>query len=396
MSSTKRRDSNLLESPPTTPGARSFASGRTLRQGGKVLPEHARGHNRSLVLQTLFHEGAMSRADLSRETGLTRVTISDLVAELIGDGFIAEMGVREASGPGKPAILVDLDRAGHRIVGIDLSGSDAFIGAVLTLDGDIVARREVAVPLVGDVVETVVALARELVAEAHAPVLGIGVGTPGVVDDDGVILTAPNLGWAGFDLESALEQALDLPVLVANDANAAVLAEYTFGGAGADVLLVKVGRGVGSGLLGSGRPMRGAHFAAGEIGHVTVGTDGGPVCACGKVGCLEAWLAVPALEARLAAASDDDARDGVLRDAGERLGIALAPIVGVLDISEIILSGPPELLDGPLAEATVETLRARTLAEFHDGVRVRMTEQGQDIVLRGAAVMVLSGQLGVS
>jgi predicted NBD/HSP70 family sugar kinase len=226
-------------------------------------------------------------------------------------------------------------------------------------------------------------------------VLGIGVGTPGVVDDHGVILTAPNLGWVGFDLEGALRGALDLPVLVANDANAAVLAEYTFGGSGDDVLLVKVGRGVGSGLLAGGQPMRGAHFAAGEIGHVTVGTDGGPLCVCGKVGCLEAWLSVPALTARLAAASDD-AREGILRDAGERLGIALAPIVGVLDVSEIVLSGPTELLDGPLADAIVETLRTRTLAKFHDGVRVRMTEQGQDIVLRGAAVMVLSGQLGVS
>ena len=78
------------------------------------------------------------------------------------------------------------------------------------------------------------------------------------------------------------------------------------------------------------------------------------------------------------------------------LVIALAPIVGALDVSEIVLSGPDELLAGPLAEATVETIRTRTLARFHDGVRVRMTAQGQDIVLRGAAVMVLSGQLGVS
>ncbi len=393
-----QRGSSTLEPPhpPATANGRTFGPGRALRQGRKVLPEHARGHNRSLLLQTLFHQGAMSRADLSRETGLTRVTISDLISELISDGFVAEMGVREASGPGKPAILVDLDRAGHRIVGIDLSGSDAFIGAVLTLDGDIVARREVPVVTDGDIVGAVIGLARDLVADADAPVLGVGVGTPGIVDDRGVILTAPNLRWAGFDLEGALHQALGLPVLVANDANAAVLAEYTFGGAGDDVLLVKVGRGVGSGLLASGQPMRGAHFAAGEIGHVTVGTDGGPVCVCGKVGCLEAWLAVPALSSRLADAADDLARVGILRDAGERLGIALAPIVGVLDVSEIVLSGPPELLDGPLAEATVETLRARTLAEFHDGVRVRMTEQGQDIVLRGAAVMVLSGQLGVS
>src|SRR6478736_8289006 len=313
MSSTEvRRGTSPIEPPHSSgPGnGHSFGPGRPLRQGAKVLPEHARGHNRSLLLQTLFHQGAMSRADLSRETGLTRVTISDLIAELIADGFVAEMGVREASGPGKPAILVDLDRAGHRIVGIDMSGTDSFIGAVLTLDGDIVARREVALPAADDVVATVVELARELVADSHAPVLGIGVGTPGVVDDRGVILTAPHFGWAGFDLEGALQNALGLPVLVANDANAAVLAEYTFGGAGDDVLLVKVGRGVGSGLLASGQPMRGAHFAAGEIGHVTVGTDGGPACVCGKVGCLEAWLAVPPLTARLAEASDAD-RDGI-------------------------------------------------------------------------------------
>lgn len=374
---------------------RSFSAGRALRHAAKVLPEHARAHNRSLVLQTLFHQGAMSRADLSRETGLTRVTISDLVAELIDDGYVAERGLREVTGPGKPAILVDLDREGHRIVGLDLSGTDRFLGAVLTLDGEIVARLDVDVPAdPADILAVVIDLARRLVADAHAPVLGIGVGSPGIVDDRGVVLTAPNLGWHDVDLEGVLRAELGLPVLVANDANAAVLAEYTFGGAADDVLLVRVGRGVGSGLLAGGQPMRGSRFAAGEIGHVTVGTDGGPRCVCGKIGCLESWLSVPALEARLAEPDAD--RDAVLRDAGARLGIALAPIVGVLDLSEIVLSGIPELLDGPLATATVETLRTRTLAEFHDGVQVRMTAQGEDIVLRGAAVMVLSGQLGVS
>ncbi|SFI66159.1 MULTISPECIES: ROK family transcriptional regulator [Microbacterium] len=374
---------------------RSFGGGRTLRHGAKVLPEHARAHNRSLVLQTLFHQGAMSRADLSRETGLTRVTISDLVAELIADGYVAERGMREVTGPGKPAILVDLDREGHRIVGLDLSGTDTFLGAVLTLDGEIVARHEAAVPdAPADLIDVVTALARALVADAHAPVLGVGVGTPGVVDDHGVVLAAPNFGWVGLDLQGILSDALALPVLVANDANAAVLAEYTFGGAGDDLMLVKVGRGVGSALLSGGQPMRGSRFAAGEIGHVTVGTDGGPVCVCGKIGCLEAWLSAPSLTARLRDSGAD--RVEVLRDAGERLGIALAPVVGALDLSEIVLSGPSDLLDGPLAQATVETLRTRTLAEFHDGVQVRMTEQGEDIVLRGAAVMVLSGQLGVS
>lgn len=376
-------------------GGRTFGPGRSLRHAAKVLPEHARAHNRSLVLQTLFHQGAMSRADLSRETGLTRVTISDLIAELIEDGYVAERGTREVTGPGKPAILVDLDREGHRIIGLDLSRSDRFLGAVLTLDGEIVARQEASVPAdPADILATVIRLTRELVADAHAPVLGVGVGSPGIVDDHGTVLTAPNLRWTDIDLEGILRAEVSLPVLVANDANAAVLAEYTFGGAGDDVMLVRVGRGVGSGLLSGGQPMLGSRFAAGEIGHVTVGTDGGPVCVCGKVGCLEAWLSVPSLERALAEQGAD--ATAVLRDAGERLGIALAPIVGALDLSEIVLSGPSPLLDGPLAEATVETLRARTLAEFHDGVQVRMTEQGEDIVLRGAAVMVLSGQLGVS
>ena len=379
-------------------GGHSFGPGRALRQGGKVLPEHARGHNRALVLQTLFHRGAMSRADLSRETGLTRVTVSDLVAELIADGIVVETGVREASGPGKPAILVDIARDGHQIIGIDLSGPDEFLGAVLSLDGDIVERRQVARPDSADgeaSVDAVLALARELLAAATVPVLGLGVGTPGVVNPAGTVLSAPNFAWSHLPLRQRLEDALGIPVLVANDANAAVLAEYTYGGAGDDIILIKIGRGVGSGLLAGGQPLLGSRFAAGEIGHVTIATDGGPQCACGKAGCLEAWVSVPSLTGRIAEAPTAG-REGILRDAGERLGIALAPIVGALDLSEVVLSGPAELLDGPFAQATVETLRVRTLAEFHDGVRVRMTAQGQDIVLRGAAVMVLSGQLGVS
>ena len=186
-------------------------------------------------------------------------------------------------------------------------------------------------------------------------------------------------------------------MLVANDANAAVLAEHSFGDALSDMMLVKVGHGVGAGLLLGGTPLFGSRFAAGEIGHVVVGTDGGAACACGKVGCLETWLAVPRLDAALAAhRRSRRARPRSCGEPGERLGIALAPVVGALDLAEIVLSGPAELLDGPLAEAAIETLRSRTMAEFHGDLTLRMTALGQDIVMRGAAAMVLSGQLGVS
>jgi predicted NBD/HSP70 family sugar kinase len=374
----------------------AFGPGRHLRSRAKVLPEHARGHNRALVLQTLYHAGAMSRADLSRETGLTRVTISDLVAEFIADGIVIEMGVRETAGPGKPPILIDIDRNGHQILGLDLSGPHAFIGAVLSLDGEVLERREVPRPESADgdaAYAATLELARSLVAASTRPLLGVGIGTPGVVRPDGIVLSSPNLGWTSFPLEAKLGADLDLPVLARNDANAAVLAEYTFGEAKADFMLIKIGRGVGAGLITGSQPLLGSRFAAGEIGHVTVGTDGGPRCACGKDGCLEAWLS----ETRLseAVAADPSSRDEILRDAGTRMAIAIAPIVAALDLSEVVLSGPADLLDGILIDAAVETLHARTLEGVFEDALIRLTVQ-DDIVLRGAAVMVLSGQLGVS
>ena len=381
----------------------AFASGRALRPSAKSLPEHARGHNRSLVLQTLYRSGILSRADLSRATGLTRVTISDLVAELMAEKLVVEIGQRDEARPGKPATMLDINRAGFQIIGIDLSEYATFQGAVLDLDGVVLERLEV--PLDGATgaaaTAKVVALAQRLVAAATLPLLGIGVGSPGVVDLAGTVLSAPNLGWpseasAGEPLQAILAAATGHPVIVANDANAAALAEHSFGSALSDMMLIKVGHGVGAGLIIGGTALFGSRFAAGEIGHVVVGTDGGEPCACGKRGCLETWLATPRLDAALAATSDPAERTAILRRAGERLGIALAPVVGALDLAEVVLSGPVELLDGPLAEAAIQTLRSRTMAEFHGDLTLRMTALGQDIVMRGAAAMVLSAQLGVS
>ncbi|MBU1588623.1 MAG: ROK family transcriptional regulator [Actinobacteria bacterium] len=373
-----------------------FTTGRALRPTTKVLPEHARGHNRSLVLQTLYRAGQQSRADIARETGLTRVTVSDLVAELIAEGLVIETGQREDARPGKPATLLDLDRTAFQIIGIDLSEYAIFRGAVLDLDGQILHRAEL--PLAGatgtDATALVIRLAEALVGKATLPILGLGVGSPGVVDLAGVVLSAPNLGWVGEDLQGILHTRFALPVVVANDANAAALAEHSFGDADSDMMLIKVGHGVGAGLLLDGTPLFGSRFAAGEIGHVVVGTDGGLECVCGKHGCLETWLATPRLERAIAA--NLAARDEILTEAGQRLGIALAPVVGALNLAEVVLSGPTHLLDGPLAQATIDTLRNRTMAEFHGDLTLRMTTLGEDIVMRGAAVMVLSAQLGVS
>jgi len=375
-----------------------FTNGKALRPTAKVLPEHARNHNRSLVIQTLYKQGQLSRADIARETGLTRVTISDLIAELIIDGLVVETGQREGSRPGKPATMLELNSEAFDIVGVDLSDYSIFRGAVMDLRGTILHRHEIPLADSGgaDATAKVISLIEALLAAVTRPVLGVGVGSPGIVDLAGVVLSAPNLGWNDLPLQSILTERFDLPVIVANDANVAALAEHSFGEAASDMMLVKVGHGVGAGLLLGGILLFGSTFAAGEIGHVVVGTDGGMECACGKTGCLETWLATPRLDAALAAASDDDTRNTVLAEAGQGLGIALAPVVGALNLSEIVLSGPTSLLEGALKDATVETLRMRTMAKFHGDLNVRMTALGEDIVMRGAAVMVLSRMLGVS
>ena len=368
--------------------------GRPLRPRGKLLQEDARRHHRSLLLQQLFREGPASRADLARSTGLTRVTTSDLIGELVADGLVEELGAPAESRVGKPPTLVGLAADATHIVGIDLSNDDRMTGAVVDLLGRVQARHEVAIDgATGQAaVDLVHRLAAELIAMTDRPVLGIGVGSPGVVGADGTVIDAPNLAWADTPLSASLAQAFDLPVFVANDANTAVLGEHTFGETGTGGLMVlRVGTGVGAGLVLEGSLLHGHRGAAGEIGHVVVDPDG-ERCACGRNGCLETLVAVPRLRRRLAEGDPEE----VLTRVGEQLGAALAPVVGTLNLQELVLSGPQELLDGPLREAADRVIRSRTMPVSGEGLVVRASTLGEDVVLVGAAVLVLAGQLGVS
>ena len=314
-----------------------------MRATAKAVPEDARRHNRSLMLQSLISDGPLSRADLARATHLTPTSTSDLVAGLLEEGLVEDLGRRErprrrqAGHPGR-----DRARRARHIVTLDLSADEDVHGAVVNLIGKVLYRRTVArEERTGqDAVALAVRLARELTAATDQPILGVGVGSPGVVDPEGVVLEAANLGWHDLPLARHLGSVLDLPVHVANDANAAVLADYALGDESSDnLLLVKVGKGVGAGLLIAGQLFTGDRSAAGEIGHVTV-DERGELCACGRRGCLETAIAVPRLRARLAVARDERARVKVLEAAGRRLGLALATVVSALNLDDVVLSGP--------------------------------------------------------
>lgn len=379
-----------------------------LRRIGRAHPTEARAHNRAVVLQHLFQSGPESRAELSRTTGLTRVTMSALVEDLINEGLVTEMGIEDRPGKvGKRATLVGLSENTWQIAAINLTNDGSLSGAILTLGGRVVSRLDMKsmLPTGTEGIDVLTEFCRKVTDAAACQILGLGISSPGIIRPDGVIEQAPNRGWYDVPLARLLEQRLDLPVHVANDANCAALAEYTFGGAAGDGMLrIVIGHGVGAGLVMSGALMQGSEDAAGEIGHVTIvderdGADSplGPPkrCACGRSGCLETILSEPALKRTMRGLGAQD-RSARLEAIGIRLGIVLAPVVATLNISEIIVSGPEEHVNGPLLTAAAATIRERTLPRSHRTLRVRTSVLGSDGALQGAAVLVLSGRLGIA
>ena len=217
--------------------------------------------------------------------------------------------------------------------------------------------------------------------------LGVGVGTPGVVDGRGVVLDAHNLHWAGVDLTGILRRKLDLPVYVANDANTAVLAEYTFGGTtAADLMLLRIGTGVGAGLVVGGALVQGHAWAAGEIGHVVVDPAGVP-CACGRTGCLETILAAPHLRRGRPSARRPSA------PCSARCSRRWSPRS---TCTRSCSRDRPTCSTANCAKRSTRRSGERVMAASSADLVVRMSPLGDDVVLVGAAVLVLSGELGVS
>jgi predicted NBD/HSP70 family sugar kinase len=362
----------------------------------KAAPADARPRNRTLLLQTLHANGPQSRADLARHSGLTPTTVSAVTAELIADGLIAEVGRKASTTAGKPATLLGVEPDARHVVALDLSDDDVIEAAVINLSGKIVARHSQARH--GETgkkaASAIVKFTRDIARSLDRPLLGVGCATPGIVDDHGVVLTAAHVKWTDEPLAAKLTAAVDVPCYVANDANAAVLAEYgALETATENLLLVRVGGGVGAGVVIGGELFVGDQFAAGEIGHVVV-DDEGALCRCGRRGCLEAIVSAPLLAQRLNGVGDSD-RAQHLELAGRHLGIVLAALVGALNLSQIVLSGPMDLLDDRFRIAAVETIRNRTFPTVGQHVTVRFSSLGDDGVLLGAAALVLRNELGI-
>jgi predicted NBD/HSP70 family sugar kinase len=392
----------------------------------KATHRGTRVHNQGLVLRTLYDRGPVSRAEVARLTGLTRTTVSQLVGEFLSEGLAREVGRGPSTG-GKAPILVEVDGDARHVIGLDL-GERAFTGALVNLHGEI--RKTVTLPVGGrngdDALEVVYRLVDQLATETPGLLLGIGVGTPGVVDtDEGTIRWAVNLDWQDLPLGRLLRERFGVPTYVANDSQAAALAEYLFAGEGAaaNLVAIKVGHGIGAGFVLRGELFHGDGFGAGEIGHTAV-VDDGKACRCGRFGCLETVASSRAILAeatdvatatpesflaqRLAAGGAldlDDVRAGlaagdeptrrIVVAAGRFLGTAVAGLIGALNIHRIVLIGSVAALGDAWLEAVRDEAHRRSLAMLGVRTRIEIGRISTDEVVLGASALLMVRELGL-
>jgi N-acetylglucosamine repressor len=373
----------------------------------KATHAKTRAHNAALVLRALYDLGPISRADIARLTGLTRTSVGEQVSDLEREGLAIDVGRGPSTG-GKQPTLVALNANARTIITLDL-GERTFTAALANLRGEIATRTSR--DLDGRDGDDAVALVHELIEEVRAaattPILGIGVGTPGIVDQTGTIRWAVRLDWQDLPLAQILTERHGLPTVVANDSRAAAFATYLFKGdvRPANLVVIKVGRGIGAGMILRDQLFGGDGEAAGEIGHVVIDPDG-DACHCGRYGCLETVASAPAVlkasgEPSLAAlaakaADGDDRALGVVRTAGRALGGAIAHLVGALDVRQITLVGTVTALGEPWLEAIRHEATGRSLAATGNETQIDDGGTGDDVTLLGACALLLTRELGLT
>ncbi|MEO8230571.1 MAG: ROK family transcriptional regulator [Chloroflexota bacterium] len=392
----------------------------------KATHQQTRAHNSALVLRVLYHIGPISRAEIARLSGLTRTTVGELVGELLADGLAREVGRGPSTG-GKAPILVELADDARQVIAVDL-GEQAFRAAIVDLRGQIqlVVERPVD-GLDGDrALALVYELIDELAAETRETLLGIGVGTPGIVDaTSGTILWAVNLDWENLPLGDLLRDRYGVPAELANDSRAAALAIQLFGEPRAtNLVAIKVGRRIGAGVVLGGELFHGDGFGAGEIGHTVVEEDGAE-CRCGRFGCLETVASSRAivhranevaqqhadtvLGQRLAAAGEltlDDVRTAleagdeptrrIVASAGRYLGQSIAGLIGVLDVERIVLHGSVADLGEPWLAAVRDEASRRSLGLLARDTTIELAPPIGDFVVMGASALLITAELGLT
>ena len=401
-----------------------------------------RESNRLLILNCVREHSSITRAMIARNTGLSRTTVSSIMDELLKEGFVWEGDTQRAAlSGGRRVIPVHFNAAAGYILGavlgrnhltILLSDLAANLLKERTIPFETSRGAAVCLPLF-------VAELRAFVAEQHAAwskIVGLGLGMPGPLDVSLQKSAAPPLlrGWEGVNVWDVLSHELEIPVYLDNNANMGALGESRYGAGRdvADLLYLKLGTGIGGGIIMGGQLYRGNSGSAGEIGHMTVLPDG-PRCNCGNRGCLEALVGAPAIVEdarqglslkRHAAYGKGNGRDGfhqhtpphltdiaqvvqaaldgepackaALEQAGEYIGIALASLVNFFNPSLIVLDGKTSRAGEMLLLAIRRTVAERSLPNSLATTRIIPGALGGNAIPMGGIATVIEAAFGVS
>ncbi len=366
--------------------------------------DDVRRRNLSSVLTLVHRHRALSRAELTRHTGLSRSTTKDLVEELVARGLAEESPASSVSQVGRPSPIV---RPSNRIVAIAVTPEvDAVTVGVVSLGGavlEVVRRPTERIPTAADTV----AIAAQAIGDIRRSlrddqiVTAVGVAVPGLVHGpESVVQLAPNLDWHDVAIGQMLSAATDLPAYAANDANAGAIAEHLFGNHyNADHLIYVNGgpSGIGAGFVVAGGLLGGVAGYAGELGHTYVG--GGEQCHCGSIGCLETEVTQAPL-ARLLTELDRDATAGafahthaerdVLTRQARSLAIALGNAINMLNPRLIVLGGFLRVFPAFAGAALHDELTRRSMGAPRDLVRVVPATLGSDTLVIGAAELAFA------
>lgn len=379
------------------------------RRGDRDL---MRAMNRNLILNTIRSQGPLSRTQITELSGLSVGAVSQIVNDLLEDGWVNEVGESEYTG-GRRQVMLRLNPVAGYVIGLKLM-ENRVVCAVSDLETTVLNYVEH--PLTG--VHTPAATA-EMLAQIviHAlyktgitrdNVRGVGIGLAGVINGEtGVVHYSPFFHWQDVPLADMIAARLGLPVYLENDVNTLTITEQLFG-PGHDVanfVVVTIGRGIGLGVVIDHQLYRGHKGGAGELGHITLVPDG-PLCDCGKRGCLEALAADPAIfddvrdtferdvpitldSVVQAAERGDDTAHRALARSGHYLGLGLATVVNLFCPTLIIVSGEGVAAGTYRLDPMLETLRAYTFNGLLDGVEILVKPADDRAWARGAASLVV-------
>lgn len=371
--------------------------------------------NKSIVLKTIRDKSPISRAQISELTTLNKGTVSALVNELIAEDLVYEIGIGQSKGGRRP-VLLDYNNVAGYAIGVNL-GVNYILTILTDLQGNIVKNemkilKETSVESILFELKTSITA---MIAQAPAStkgIVGIGIGVPGIVDQDGYVLLAPNLGWTSVNLKELIFNEFNLPVTIQNEAHAGALGEQLFGiGKGFNNLIyASIGIGIGTGIIINNELFKGTSGFSGEMGHFIIEVNG-KRCSCGNQGCWELYASenalleqansLPVFSSTAKAELDlerliDMANSGhpdiigLFNQIGEYIGVGLTNIINTFNPELVIIGNRMAKAEKWIKEPIDRVIKSRSLPFHRENLRVEFSHLGVYACPLGASSLAIS------